>query len=195
MKKLVYLSLIALVVFAFQNCSSGNKDSKETADSLNKAKDTSNNVAETGGIAVEESDSEFATKAAAAGLAEVEFGKMALSKGVNEQVKSFATMMVKDHGKANEELKRIAMAKNISLPMALDKDHQKKFDELSKLSGGDFDKAYVKAMVDGHKKTLDLMDKEAKDGKDVDLIAFAAATSPIVKGHLDMIQKISDNIK
>lgn len=187
--------MIALTAFAFQSCNSGTKDSKETADSLNKVKDTTSNTAETGGIAVEQSDSEFATKAATGGLAEVEFGKLALSKSTDPQIKSFAEMMVKDHGKANEELKKIAMAKNITLPVALDEEHQKKYDELSKLSGKDFDKEYAKTMVDGHKKTLDLMDKQAKDGKDVDLIAFAAGTSPIVKGHLDMIQKISDNIK
>ena len=36
-------------------------------------------------------------------------------------------------------------------------------------------------MIDGHKKTLDLMNKEAKDGKDADLEAFAAKTAPIVQ--------------
>lgn len=194
MRKLGYLSMIAIMAFTFQSCT-GPKDSKETADSLNKVKDTTSNVAVTGGIAVEKGDAEFATKAAVGGMAEVEFAKIALTKTVDPQIKAFADMMVKDHGKANEELMTLATGKNITLPTALDDEHQKKFDELSKLSGKDFDKEYVKTMVDGHKKTLDLMDKEAKDGKDVDLTAFAAKTSPIVKAHLDMIQKIHDSMK
>lgn len=195
MRKLGYLSLIAIMAFTFQSCNSGPKDSKETADSLNKVKDTTSNVAVTGGIAVEKGDAEFATKAAAGGMAEVEFGKIALTKTVDPQIKAFADMMVKDHGKANEELMNLATGKNITLPTVLDEEHQKKFDELSKLNGKDFDKEYVKIMVDGHKKTLDLMDKEAKDGKDADLAAFASKTSSIVKAHLDMIQKIHNSMK
>ena len=104
-------------------------------------------------------------------------------------------MMVKDHSKANDELMAIAKAKNITLPAAPDADHQKKLDDLSKLSGKDFDKAYVDAMVDGHKKTLDLMNMAAKDCKDSELKAFAAKTAPVVQMHLDAINKIHDSMK
>lgn len=187
--------MIVIAAFAFQGCNSGTKDSKETADSLNEVKDTTTNVAETGGVAVGEDDAKFTTEAAAGGMAEVELGKTALSKSGNAKVKEFANMMVNDHGKANEELKTIAMGKNITLPTALDEKHQKVANDLNALTGRDFDKKYVDEMVDGHKKTLDLMEKEAKDGKDADLRAFAAKTAPIVKAHLDMIQKIKDSMK
>ena len=195
MKKLIYVFTIAASALAFQSCNSGSKDAKETADSLNKTKDSTTNVAATGGIAVDESDAKFATDAANGGMAEVALGKLALTKTANAQVKQFADMMVMDHGKANEELMAIAKTKNITLPATVDADHQKKMDDLSKLTGKDFDKAYVDAMVDGHKKTLDLMNNEAKDGKDADLKAFAAKTAPTVKTHLDAINKIHDSIK
>lgn len=195
MKKLVYLGLISLAAFTFQSCNSENKDSKETADSLNESKDTTTNVATTGGIAVGEADAEFSTKAAVAGMAEVELGKLALEKSTNTKVKEFATMMVNDHGKANEELMGLANAKNISLPATLDDDHQKMWDDLNAKTGRDFDKKYVDDMVDGHKKVLDLMEKQAKDGVDADLKAFAAKTAPIVRSHLDMIKKIKDSMK
>lgn len=195
MKKLGYLCLIMLAAFSFQSCNSENKDSTEMADSLNEAKDTTTNVAATGGIAVSEDDAEFTTKAAASGIAEVELGKLALEKSTNAQVKEFATMMVSDHGKANEELKMIAASKNISLPTTLDEDHQKMWDNLNGKTGADFDKKYVSDMVDGHQKTLDLMEKQAKDGEDAELKAFASKTAPIVKAHLDQIKKIRDAIK
>lgn len=195
MKKLSYLSMIAIAAFAFQGCSNEAKDSKENADSINAVKDTTSNTAATGGIAVEEDDAMFATKAAVGGMAEVDFGKLALSKTNHAQIKAFADMMVNDHGKANEELKAIAAQKNITLPTALDEDHQKVANDLNTATGKDFDKKYVDAMVDGHEKTLDLMEKEAKDGKDADLKAFAAKTAPIVKAHLDAIKKIRDGLK
>ncbi|MFD0940751.1 DUF4142 domain-containing protein [Pedobacter boryungensis] len=195
MKKLGYLSVIALLAFTFQSCNSNSKDSNANTDSLNQAMDTTMNADTTGAMATTEDDREFAGKAAVGGMAEVEFGKIALSKSTNAEVKAFADMMVNDHGKANAELKTIATSKNMALPTSLDEEHTKKMNDLNKLTGRDFDKEYVNAMVDGHKKTLDLMEKEAKDGKDAELRAFASKTAPIVKAHLDKIQKISDSMK
>lgn len=195
MKKLTYTLLIAAAAFTFQSCSNTPKDAKENADSLNKTKDTTSNAAVTGGIAVTSDDAKFATTAANGGMAEVALGKLALTKTSSTAIKDFANMMVMDHGKANDELMAIAKTKNITLPAAVDADHQKKMDDLSKMNGKDFDKAYVDAMVDGHKKTLDLMNGEAKDGKDADLKAFAAKTAPVVQTHLDAINKIHDSMK
>ncbi|MCX2492134.1 DUF4142 domain-containing protein [Pedobacter sp. PF22-3] len=193
MKKLMYV--MAISALAFQACNGGNKDAKENADSLNRTKDTTSNVAATGGIAVEEADAKFTTQAAVGGMAEVELGKMALEKSSNPQVKEFATMMVKDHGMANTELTAIAKQKNITLPSTVDDEHKKKMDDLSKKTGADFDKAYVNAMVDGHKSTLKLMEDESRDGKDADLKSFATKTAPIVQSHLGMINKINDSMK
>lgn len=193
MKKLIYL--LAISALAFQACSGGNKDAKESADSLNMAKDSSTNAVATGGIAVDEADAKFTTQAAVGGMAEVELGKLALEKSSNPQVKEFATMMVKDHGMANTELMAIAKQKNITLPSTVDDEHKKKMDDLSKKSGADFDKAYVDAMVSGHKSTLKLMEDELRDAKDADLKAFATKTAPIVQSHLVMINKINDSMK
>lgn len=193
MKKLGYLCMIVLAAFSFQSCNSENKDSTETADSLNEVTDS---AAKANGVtAVAEDDAEFSTQAAVGGMAEVELGKLALEKSTNSQVKEFATMMVSDHGKANEELKTIAANKNIALPTTLDEKHQKMWDDLNSKTGKDFDKAYVNDMVDGHQKTWDLMDKQAKDGTDAELKAFATKTAPVVKAHLDLIKKIRDAIK
>ena len=193
MKKLIYL--LAISALAFQACNGGNKDAKESADSLNMAKDSSTNTVATGGIAVDEADAKFTTQAAVGGMAEVELGKLALEKSSNPQVKEFATMMVKDHGMANTELMAIAKQKNITLPSTVDDEHKKKMDDLSKKSGADFDKAYVDAMVSDHKSTLKLMEDESRDGKDADLKAFATKTAPIVQSHLVMINKINDSMK
>jgi len=194
MKKLTYLLLIAGTALAFQACNHA-KDAKETADSLNKTKDTTTNAMNTGGIAVNSDDAKFATAAANGGMAEVALGKLALTKTGNADIKDFASMMVTDHSKANDELMAIAKMKNITLPAEPDSAHIKKMDELSKKNGADFDKAYVSAMIDGHKKTLDLMNNEAKNGSDTTLKAFAAKTAPIVQSHLDAINKIHDKMK
>jgi len=195
MRKLTFLLMIAGSTLAFQACNHGSKDAKDSADSLNKSKDTTSNAMNTGGIAVNSDDAKFATAAANGGMTEVALGKLALTKTSNASIKQFANMMVTDHGKANDELMAIAKTKNITLPTEPDSDHLKKIDELTKKTGADFDKAYVSAMIDGHKETLDLMNGEAKNGSDTTLKAFAAKTAPVVQTHLDAINKIHKNMK
>jgi len=63
---------------------------------------------------------------------------------------------------------------------------------LSSKTGVDFNKAYVNAMVDGHKSTLTLMRNEAKNGKDIDLKKFADKTTVIVQMHTEMITRIKN---
>lgn len=200
MKKLSFAMMIALAAFAFQSCG-GHKDAKENADSMNMAKDTTkmdstkkDTMSKTP-MAVNTDDSKFATDAANANLAEVALGKLAGTKSANAQVKNFAEMMVKDHTKANDDLMGIAKEKNITLPAAPDADHQKKLDDLSKLSGKDFDKAYIDAMVDGHKKVLDMMKIASDKCSDSELKAFAAKMVSPVQMHLDAATKIQASLK
>ena len=193
--------MLAIAALSFQSCGGG-KDSKEAADSTNASKDSSTMAATdtagvTGahGIAVDENDAKFATAAANGGLAEVAVGQLAGEKAMNAKVKAFASMMVTDHSKVNEELMAIAKAKNITLPSAPDEEHQKKKADLAAKTGADFDKAYVDAMIDGHKKTISLFEDAAKNCKDADLKAFAEKTLPTIKGHLTEIESIKKGMK
>ena len=195
MKKISFLFIAAFALYAMQGCNSAPKDAKQSADSLNKTKDTTTNVAATGGIAVTNDDAKFATNAAAGGMAEIELSKLAQQKTANAQIKDFAGMMITDHGKAGDSLAAIAKKKNITLPTAMDADHQKKYDDMNKLTGADFDKAYVNAMVGDHKDALKLMKDAAKNCSDADLKAFAAATAPTVQMHLDAANKLHGSMK
>jgi putative membrane protein len=190
MKKINLLLLPVIAVALLQACS-GTK-STTGADSATQTDSPSISTQNTSSVGA---DSAFANKAAISGLAEVALGKMAAAKGASSQVKEFGNMMVKDHGKANAELMSIAQKKGLTLPTGLDAEHQAKSDSLSRLSGAEFDKAYVKVMIEGHNKTLALMNTEATGGQDVDLRGFAAKTSPVVQHHLDEITKIQATLK
>ena len=193
MKKLSLVAMMAVAALSFQACNNAAKDSKDTADSVNTVKDSTTDGST--GIAVDENDSKFATAVANGGMAEVALGKIAAEKATNAQVKDFANMMVTDHTKANEELMGIAKTKNITLPVAPDEEHQKMMTDISAKTGKDFDKAYVDAMVDGHKKTASLLEDGSKNCKDTDLMAFATKTLPVVKAHLAKIEAIQSSMK
>ena len=140
------------------------------------------------------SDIAFAMKAAQANMAEVELGKLALQKAMSDDVKKFAQMMVDDHSKALDELKGVAGTKNITLPTAIDAEHKKLSDRLSKLSGAGFDREYMQAMVDGHRKVAADVRKESQSGADPDLKAWAGKALPTVEAHLKQAETVNRGV-
>ena len=96
----------------------------------------------------------FAPKAAQGGLAEVEFGRLALQRAADPLVKDFSQRMVTDHSRANMTLKTLATQKNIQLPTELSSEDKSAMDKLSKLSGAEFDKEYMSNMVKDHENDV-----------------------------------------
>jgi putative membrane protein len=135
-------------------------------------------------------DTAFAINAAQGGLAEVKLGQLATEKAVNPDVKAFGQQMVDDHTKANDHLKSVAQSENMTLPADVNAKQQAMYDKLSKLSGADFDKAYVKDMVKDHEEDVKEFQKEATNGKDPEIQSFATQTLPIIQGHLNKIKGI-----
>lgn len=198
MKKLNYLFVLLCAAWIIQGCGGGATSSTDKADSANAAKVDSNkadSTAKTAVINVDKADADFAVAAANGGMTEVAVAKLAQTKSTNAKVKEFADMMVNDHGKANDELMALAKSKNITLPNTISTDKQKEMDDLNKKNGADFDKAYVDAMVDGHKKTISLFEDESKNAKDPDLKAFVDKTLPTIKMHLQHIEGIKAGMK
>ncbi|MEF0942186.1 DUF4142 domain-containing protein [Rhizobium sp. BR 362] len=132
----------------------------------------------------------FAQLAAAGGLAEVEFGQMAVAKAKDDAVKEFANMMVRDHTDANGKLKALSDDAKIPLPDELDPDHAAARDRLEKLSDRSYDVAYIKTQIVDHQKMAQLLAWEISMGEDAEMQRFAAATLPIVLHHLHRAQEI-----
>ena len=128
---------------------------------------------------------------AMADMAEVETGKLALSKSQNAEVKAFAQQMVDDHGAALQKVQGVAQQKGVTLPTELDAKHKAMSAKLEKLSGDAFDKAYMAgAGVKDHKDTLAKLNADAKKIKDPDVKALADQHKPVVEQHLKAAQQM-----
>ena len=132
--------------------------------------------------------------AAASNMAEVELGKLAVSKAANNDVKQFGQKMIDDHSKNLEELKKLAEQKNTPLPPDILPTQKEAKEKLSKLNGAEFDKEYVKTMVEDHKKDVTAFEAATKTVGDADVKAFAEKTLPTLKMHLEIIQGIADKM-
>jgi putative membrane protein len=141
--------------------------------------------------AVSAADSQFSSKAAASGLAEVQLGKLALEKSSNKNVKQLAQRMLDDHGKADNQLAIIAKQKDLALPAKPDADATKAYAKLDKKSGQAFDQAWSKVIIKDHQAAVKLFSSESSQGKDAELRKFAAATLPTLQAHLKSAQQIA----
>ena len=140
-------------------------------------------------------DRTFATKAAQGGLAEVELGKLAMEKASSPDVKQFAQRMIDDHSKANDQLKETAGKDNITIPEAMDKKDEALKKKLERLSGPQFDRAYMTAMVKDHRGDVSEFKDEASRGSNADLKSFASSTLPTLQEHLKMAEDTLNKVK
>ena len=204
MKRIILLSTFAVIsVIGLIACggdtsntvANANKVVVNTAEkAINTAGNAANTIANTITSATTSKPADFANDAAQGGMAEVELGKLAISKSQNAEIKKFGQMMVDDHTKANNELKALAAKKNLTLPADIGS-HKSTKDKLSALSGADFDKAYVNEMVSDHEGDLAAFQKQADNGTDPEIKAFAAKVVPVIKKHLDAIKAIQSKMK
>jgi len=195
--------LLGIVIIAATSCSgNGSKGTADTDSTANYSSNSTDAAIDSNKKELKAKDStavfddtKFAVAAANGGLLEVQLGKLAQKKALSPKVIEFATMMVNDHSKANKELMAIAGTKTITLPAILDNKTQKDYDDMAKLSKSDFEKAYTDYMVKDHKEDIEEFKKEANDGKDAELKAFASKHVPILEHHLQMAQQASDAVK
>jgi putative membrane protein len=147
-----------------------------------------------GKSALSEGDRKFVMDAAKGGALEVELGKLAEEKATNPAVKQFGQRMVQDHGKANQELAQLAQSKGLAVSPSPDAKHQRMQERLSKLSGADFDRAYVKEMIQDHEKDVKEFRRMSKQAKDPQLKAWTTQTLPTLEEHLRMVKDLQRQV-
>ncbi len=185
----------AIGILAAFGAACSNEPGKETANSAPIIKsEPAKPASDKGDSVVTGGDLAFMNSAAPGNMAEVELGKMAAGKAQNPDVKAFGQKMVEDHTKANDELKQIAAQKKVMLPPDVMPAHKQLMEKLSKLSGAEFDKEYVAAMVADHEKDVAAFENVSKTAADADVKAFATKTLPTLKMHLEMIKAMAEKM-
>ncbi len=126
----------------------------------------------------------FVDEASAKGIAEIETAKMALDKGMSEDVKQFAQMMIDDHTKANQELAQLAQAKDLEMSDEATLMDKAKAMILKLRDGENFDEAYANNQVVAHEQTIEMYQDYMEGGENADLKQFAQKTLPKLEEHL-----------
>ncbi len=137
----------------------------------------------------------FLKEAARSGMKEVELSSLALQRASHPEVRDFAQRMIEDHGRVNQEVQALAERKRVRLPdRGVDAsavgDHR-----LAERSGREFDREYMRLNVEEHEKAVELFRKQAQEGKDADVRAFAGRTLPALQEHLETARNLRDRVE
>jgi putative membrane protein len=133
--------------------------------------------------------------------AEIELGRIAAERGQNAEVKRYGQMMVDDHTKAGAELKSAVAPHNVQVMEQMDEKHREMAQRLRGLSGNEFDREYMSAMVEGHEQVKDMLEPHAEDANDrnaapaeMAVNQWAAKTLPAVEKHLQQAEQLRDRV-
>jgi putative membrane protein len=135
-------------------------------------------------------DQAFIDEAAKGGVAEVTLGQLAAQRAVNADVRQFGQQMADDHSKANAELLSLGMDRGARPPNGMDADAQAIHGQLALAKGAEFDCSYIDAMVNDHRKDIDAFKKEADNGQDATVKAWAGRMLPVLQHHLRMAENL-----
>ena len=140
-------------------------------------------------------DNTFAADAASGGIMEVQLGRLASQVGGSDEVKQFGKHMADDHTAANEDLKAAGKKDGVHVPAEMTTAHRTEVARLTKLSGKDFDREFVRSAIKSHEETIASFEQEAAQGKESALKQFAIRTLPKLREHLQMAQRLEGKVK
>lgn len=142
---------------------------------------------------VPRSDRRFFQKATRLGEEEVTLSRIASDRAIHPQVRSFASDMVREHTTVNEELAALAQRKGAQLEPRDRVEVREEERKWAAKKGDDFDEDYLKALIDAHQDTIDVLENGA-ESKDPEIAAFANKTLPTVKAHLAHAESLKKTV-
>lgn len=145
-------------------------------------------------------DAQIAAIVLAANTADIKNGELAKDRATNPDVRTFAERMVTDHTASNQQAKDLASRLNLSpeenatsrqIAQGGDQTH----DQLSKLQGAAFDRAYIDHEVEFHTTVIDALDKTLlPNTQNAQLKTLLEQSRPVFVSHLDRAKQIQKEL-
>jgi len=142
-----------------------------------------------------EKEADKLVEAYSANLYEIKASENAALNATTPEVKKVANMMVEAHTKMNADVKKLADAKQVTLPTDLSDSQRKDVEKLTEKSGIDFDKSYISDMKSKHEDVCKMLEKISEKCEDPEMKSWATTTLPEVRSHLEMVNTTEADLK
>jgi len=127
-------------------------------------------------------------------LEEIEMAKLAEQNG-SDRVKGYARTLLRDHQDADVKVNELAKKKGIALSDSpkdpeIRKHMEAAKDELSRLKGPEFDRAFANRMSTGHKRVISMVQAWRQDCRDQDVCNLIDTLLPQLQKHAEMADQL-----
>ena len=133
----------------------------------------------------------FLPKAAVANRFEIVTGQLAQQRAESSAIKDLGAMFVADHTAGLKAVTDAATALGVTLPTSLPPKQQAIVDQLSALSGAEFDAAFVRVQIPAHLKALRLYLHAAIRGENEQVRTVGQGGLPVITKHLGELLDIA----
>lgn len=123
---------------------------------------------------------------------EIRSSEMAEKKVEAADVKTFAAQMIKDHTKAEADLKAALGKGDAAVPAApeMAPKHAAMLKQLEAAEGADFQTLYIDMQAQAHMEAVSLFGTYVGSGDDKAVVAFAKATLPALEMHMTHVKEL-----
>ncbi|HRE81820.1 MAG TPA: DUF4142 domain-containing protein [Opitutaceae bacterium] len=145
------------------------------------------------GASLSRSDRNFLEKSTKLGREEMVLSEVAADRGIHQDVRALASKMVTAHAAVNADLAALVAKKGVALPHYDENDSRKLQKQWAEKKAENFDKDYLKGLIDAHEDSVDLLEKAVKSD-DTDIASFAGKYLSTFKQHLNDARALKDRI-
>lgn len=140
-------------------------------------------------------DADFVYEVIEANYSEIKLAELGNQRLRTPGVKKLSEMIQEDRTSFLNQLKVLAQAKAISVPVEETEESRRKMEELAEESADDFDKAWRKEMIDLYDKNIRKFEKRLEDTADEELKALLNETLPVMKKRRASLEALSKESK
>jgi len=139
-------------------------------------------------------DAEFIRDVGADNQMQIQLAQMARDKAKNKQVRDFAERLVTDHTRLQDQWSQLASSNGMPSKAGMGPRHREKIDQLRKVSGKNFDKAYMVLMIQQHQDEVSYWQNEGRDSKSAEVRRLVNAGLPTLEQHLAQAKQIGRQV-
>jgi len=130
---------------------------------------------------------------------EMEAAQLAKQKAHSTQVRDYASHLVADHSAIMDKNRQLSNRTNLrpdppALASTLNSTHQETMEQLRKLSGSDFDRAYMESQVKMHEQAVSLVEKTSASADNPQLKQQLSQVVHDLRDHLTKAKSIQGQI-
>ena len=139
-------------------------------------------------------DSAYVREAIGANRLEVRMGTLASQRASNSAVRQFAQTMVTDHTSMGQQWTSLASQSGLPSSVALTATQQQSYDVLSRISGAEFDRQYMQAMISDHEQDVSALQRMASSARSSQVKELATSSLSTTQQQLATARQVAGQV-